>query len=64
MNIAGEYFKIISERPYNSESFCSFLRSFIENLRNKNVIRGVFVMDNVRFHHCHDVAAVIEGSGF
>lgn len=64
MNIGGEYFKIVSTTPYNQTLFVDFLTAFLENLRAKNVLRGVLVLDNVRFHHCQSVAESVVDSGF
>ena len=64
MSIGGEYFKLVSSTPFNTFLFCDFLRNFIRNLHEKGISRGIFVLYNVRFHHCREVAEVVSLSGF
>jgi hypothetical protein len=64
MNVGGEYFKVTSTTPYNSRLFCEFIASFIRNLSLKGIIKGVIVLDNVKFNHCTEVIDLLNRTGF
>lgn len=64
MGVSGEYFYKLSHTPYNMIKFKEFLIDFIENLRFKGICRGVFVMDNVKFHHCSEISELLLASNF
>lgn len=64
MSVSGEYFKIVSNSPCNTEKVCLFLKEFIQCLNQKNIFRGIFVLDNVKFHHSQAVNNVLYGTQF
>jgi transposase len=55
---------MVQNVPYNAQSFLSFLGNLIITLHEKKIFKGVFIMDNVRFHKVNEIKVFIENSGF
>ena len=66
MDFSGIVDVFTTKGSVNADIFCDFIeRNLVPKLRpfdGKNP-RSVVLMDNVKFHHCSQVLAAIEGTG-
>ncbi|XP_074604139.1 uncharacterized protein LOC141857547 [Brevipalpus obovatus] len=63
MGIDSMFFFEMSNRPYNSEEYASFLGKLFDHFDNHGIEGAYLIMDNVRFHRTDEVVRLIRSRG-